>query len=497
MSTSSTSSGDITVSGGTQVASDALTAAHDRLATVAAAFRDLADELRPVVALTGPTDAVRLAHVAAEGIQQAASDSKRLAAELLEAARSYNKAERDANSNLMDLSTYAGWAFGAFWPVAAALGALSLPQLIVTLVPAFVAGSVAAGSPGALFGDLGSGAARKANLLRDPRMVFLLRFAVSAADDAMLGAAGLPLPMAAKLDDRGTSLFGLRGGARVVVGAGRMFGLLDDSPVRVHRTDAGVVAPPSTFAALADRVPPSVAGAPQVRVERFGGTEGAKPTYIVYVGGTVDTSPKATNEPFDISSDLSSVAGLDTASVHAVQRAMHDAGIADGDTVIPVGYSQGGIVATQLATCGRYDVPTLVTFGSPTGGVDVTSSTVDVAVEHTDDLVPALGGFARGADDGGSDRILVTRQTYDGPVPTGSPIAAHSMVEYTITAQQMDASGDPRLAAALHALPTDEAGTAGLYRGDRVQQVPAPPQVPTPAPQSSPTPSPAPTKASR
>ena len=136
--------------------------------------------------------------------------------------------------------------------------------------------------------------------------------------------------------------------------------------------------------------------------------------------------------------------------------------------MIPVGYSQGGIVATDLARSGRFDVPALVTFGSPTGGVDIPSSTIDVAVEHTDDLVPALGGVPRAFDNGGGDRIVISRQTYSGELPSGSsPIAGHLMSEYRITARHMDASTDPRLGSALDALPRGSDGTASLYQGIR------------------------------
>jgi hypothetical protein len=465
----SSSFGDITVSGGTRVAADALRTAHTMLAAAGSTFGGLADALHPVLVAGGATDAARLAHVAAEGIHDAASRAKRLATEVLEAADGYEHAERDTDSRIMDLSTLAGWAFGRLIPWASILGALSLPELLAVAVPGFIVGSVVAGSPGAFLRDVVRVAGSKVNVLRDPRIVALLRFAVSAADDAMLGAAGLPLHTTAELDDRGTGWFGLRGGARVVVGAGHLLGLLDDSPVRVRRVDAGVAEPPATFADLAARIPPSTTDGPQVRVERYTDAGGAKPTYVVYVGGTVDTSPKATDEPFDITSDLAGVAQLDPASVRATEQAMHDAGIAAGDTVIPVGYSQGGIVATALATSGRYETPALVTFGSPTAGIDVAPGTVDVAVEHTDDLVPALGGIPRAGDEHGGDRILVTRQTFDGPVPPqGSPIAAHRMSEYSITAQQMDAAGDQRLTAALAALPTGNTGTAGLYRAQRI-----------------------------
>ena len=471
----------ITISGGsTEVVSDALLAANAVLGSLSVTLDELAHELRPALALgaalpPGTTlvsiavqDAARLTHVAATDIRAAASNSKRLARALLEAADQYDDADRNADARIADLSTVVGWAFGRLAPLAALAVMLALPQLLVTLGAAFNIGSIVAGSPQSFLKNLGHAAGSKASLLRDPRVVSAIRFAVSAADDGMLGAIGLPLPLAALADDRGTRAFGLRGGSSVVVGAGRAVGAFKEAPVMVQRTSSGPVAPPSGFADLASRIPPSRSDSSQVRVERYSGGDG-KPAYVVYVGGTVDTSPVAGREPFDITSDLVGVAGLDPASLRATEQAMREAGVRPGDTVIPVGYSQGGIVATSIATSGDYDIPALVTFGSPTAGVDVASSTVDVAVEHTDDLVPALGGIPLAGDRGGGDRIVVTRQTYSGEVPAGSsPIDAHLMSEYAVTAQKMDAAQDPRLAAALSTLPTGGSGHAELFRGDRV-----------------------------
>ena len=472
---------DITISGGsTEVTSDALLVARASLASLSGTLDELAYALRPALALGSDLppgtslvtiavqDAARLAQVAATGIRTAASQSKRLAEGLLEAAGQYDAADRNADARIADLSTVAGWTLGRLAPLAALAAMLALPELLATFAAALSIGSLVAGSPQTFLKNLGHAAGSKASLLRDPRVVSAIRFAVSAADDGMLGTAGLPLPFAALVDDRGTGAFGLRGGSSVIVGAGRTVGAFKETPVNVERTSSSTVAPPSGFADLAARIPPSRSDSPQVRVERYPG-DGDKQSYIVYVGGTIDTSPVAGGEPFDMTSDLGGVARLDPGSQRATELAMEQAGIRPGDTVIPVGYSQGGIVATSIATSGDYDIPALVTFGSPTAGVDVASTTIDVAVEHTDDLVPALGGIPRADDRGGGDRIVVTRQTFSGDVPPdSSPIDAHLMNEYAATAHKMDAAADPRLAAALSRLPTGGPGDAELFRGDRV-----------------------------
>jgi hypothetical protein len=476
---------DITITGGsTWVTSDDLVAARSTLASRSSDLDELERALHPAfvpfllvgdpVMISGPGaaaahDGARLSHEAAAGIRRAASGLRRLARDLDEAAANYDDADRSNDARIGDLSTVVGWALGRGAPLVALVGAVAASRLFTTLAAVIGVRAMVTGSPQRAVRDVGRMLASKASVLRDPRVVSFIRFAVSGADDAMLGTAGLPLPLTALADDRGAGVFGLRGATAVIVGAGRSVGLLHETPIRTERVSCGAAGPPAGFAEIVARIPPSSADSPQVRVERYADSNGSS-TFIVYVGGTVDTSPVSRDEPFDITSDLVGVARSDPASLRVTKQAMLDAGVRPGDTVIPVGYSQGGIIATDIAVSGDYEIPALVTFGSPTGGVDVPSSTVDVAVEHTDDLVPALGGIPLAADRNGGDRILVTRQTFQGDVPPdSSPIDAHLIREYEHTARQMDAAVDPRLAAALAALPSGSSGEARLYRGSRIR----------------------------
>lgn len=461
---------DLIISGGgsTQVAPDSFLSAERALAALSGRLTDLADELSPVLTLSSSPDAVRLAHKALGDLQDAATESAALSRDLATAAERYGAAERAANSYLIGVSEVGGWMIGRLAPVALAGVLPALPALLMLAAGGFASGSAVSGGSSTFLGQLGALASKNAGLLRDPRAVALVRQVVSSTDDAMLGAAGVPLPLARLADDRRTGAFGLHGAARAVTVGASMFGMLRETPVRVERTAVTPVEPPSTYSELAQRIPPASAAEPQVRVERYAGPDGSPDRYIVYVGGTVDTSPVASDEPFDVTGDLAGVAGLDAGSARATELALQQAGAQPGDTVIPVGYSQGGIVATGIATSGEYTVPALVTFGSPTGGIDVPSGTVDVAVEHTDDIIPALGGDPREFGDGGGDRILVRRQTYSGAVPLdSSPIAGHQFAEYQKTADEMDLSTDARLASALGALPAGVPGEAGLYRGIR------------------------------
>ena len=135
------------------------------------------------------------------------------------------------------------------------------------------------------------------------------------------------------------------------------------------------------------------------------------------------------------------------------------------------GHSQGGLVAARIAASGAFDTQSLVTFGAPSGQVPIPESVTQIAVEHAEDLVPALGGApVDGAD--GRDRLVVSRAVFDdAPPPPGEPGAAHHMSEYAKTAALIDGSTDPRLSGlgeTLAGIGTG-AGVAQAYRAERVR----------------------------
>ncbi|MEO8907553.1 MAG: hypothetical protein ABI310_05690, partial [Microbacteriaceae bacterium] len=407
---------------------------------------------------------------AQRAVQGARELSSELAGNLDRAAEAYGRVERAAAAAAETGGSLAAYALGASAPLIALLMAASLPGWVV----AFGGASLITGSPATTARGLSRWLAAHQGLLRNPAVVSFVRQAVSATDSAILGAVGVPYPVARALDDGATGLFGLRGAAATVVAfAGPV--ALNETPVTVSRvpTASTRASAPAGFRDLAERVPSSTPGGPQVRVERYD-VGAARPHWVVYVAGTVDTAFVPGSEPWDDTSNLNGVAGLSAGSVRATEQALQAAGAQPGDAVLPVGYSQGGIAATSLATSSQYSTPALVTFGSPTGGVGVPSGVTDVAVEHRDDLIPALGGNQRAA--GAESRILVERTSYDAPPPLDeSPLVAHSLDNYAVTAKQMDASSDPRLIGARNALAAFTGGNeaqVSLWRGDRV----APPQ---------------------
>jgi len=461
---------DITISGGgsTAVATDGMLEAGRRLTQLDAHLAALRDGLghAPPAPTAWRFDAATDLAIAHDAVEQARVLAERLARELHEAAERYGAAERRAADALESQGALFGYLAGMLAPMLIADLLAALPAISGFLLGA----SVVAGSPDAVVAAMRRLAMTHRGALRDPRVVEAVRQIVSAADDGILGAAHVPYPIARALDDGSTGLFGLHGAAGLIV-ALAPGAALSATPVRVTGSTVGGAPPPTGFADLAARIPPSTAGAPQVRIERYD-TDGGRPSWIVYVGGTVDTGFTPDGEPWDDTSNLRGVAQLDPASLRATRQAMAQAGIRPGDTVLPVGYSQGGIVATSLVASADVDAGGLVTFGSPTGGVSLPPGLCDVAVEHRDDIIPALGGDPVRADDGGLQRIVVRRTSYDGALPVDqSPIQAHLMSNYSETAGQMDASVDPRLQsmrARIAQLTAGSPAQVSLWRGERV-----------------------------
>jgi hypothetical protein len=477
----------ITVSGGgsTAIATDSILQSSRELAALADQAHEwrrnleAASSAAPVVTAAAPGAASAVVlhdpgrHVfsAMRAVSSVETRSTELCVKLRRAAQLYGWVERMAHNAMEQVSAALGWDVGVAGRLIGWLLLGALPELAI----AFGVASLITGSPRNILRGMGNGAGgwlrAHQGLLRNPAVVAFVRQAVSATDDGMLGFAGMPYPLARALDDRVTGLFGVHGAASTVIAlAGPR--ALKETPVTVRNVSSQAsVAPPTGFRDLATRIPSNAAGDPQVRIERYD-TGAGRPRWVVYAGGTIDQGFVPDGEPWDDTSNLRGVAEQNAASVRAAQDALRAAGAEPGDAVLPVGYSQGGIVATDLATRGDYAVQELVTFGSPTGQMDVPASVTDVAVEHRDDIIPALGGEPRSADQGGLNRILVQRTTYDTPPPIdGSPLEAHHIGVYTETAAQMDASTDPRLTGARHTLAEFTQGAPAevtMWRADRV-----------------------------
>jgi hypothetical protein len=328
-----------------------------------------------------------------------------------------------------------------------------------------------------------------ARLLTSPLAAAFVRVAVSSLDDVAIGALGLPLPVALGFGDDGVGALGVGTSAVGLLAVARPLGLLRETPVTVEpvgplgqsgragRMNPGVprgpapnvvsAAPPAGLADLAARIPTLSEDGGQVRIERYGGENAL--AWVVYIGGTAEWSPVTETEPWDLTSNLAAVAHREAGSYRAVVQAMHEAGVQPGEPVIEVGHSQGGLIAAQVAASGEFATVATLTFGAPSGQVPVVQGVDTVAVEHTDDIVPGMGGASADA----TDRLLVRREVYGAsPIPLDVALPAHSMTNYAETARLIDSSPEPRLRAfreQVVGVVGSAPGTGALWRGTRTE----------------------------
>ncbi|MET1051917.1 MAG: hypothetical protein ABWX65_04685 [Mycetocola sp.] len=403
-------------------------------------------------------------------LQDSADAAETLGGQVESAALSYAAVEQ-RGTDLTGLLTALGGLFAGTLIRNVLLGAV--PLVPTAVVAAFVAQHPEVRRLAALAGrPVIAALLENQDLLESPAFVSVVRALVSSADDIAMGVAGVDPPIAHLLGDEGAGVVGLSGmaGALLIL-AGR--NAYTATPLTLSHTASAPAAAPASLADAASRIPPSGNGRPQIRIERYpADTDTDQPSYAVYLAGTSEFSV-GSDEPFDLGSNLAGIAGDDAAAYRATLDAMDEAGIKPGDRVTLVGHSQGGIVAARVAASGVYDTEALVTFGSPTGQIPIPAAVAHLAVEHAEDITPALGGEPLDGS-AGRERIVVTRSVTD-PGSSGVPfVGPHAMTGYADTAALIDASDDPRLdrvKAAIDALgDTRTPGTSTLYRAERQRE---------------------------
>lgn len=325
--------------------------------------------------------------------------------------------------------------------VAYALG-FALPWLTLLLGPT-VAASAASGAlayamlPGDSRESLLRWLAEQNDVITSPQVVMLVRLGVMSADDFGGGLARVNPPLVSLLGDEGLGLLGLTTSAGLLATVASPFGALAETPVRVDRVSTRTVSKPATtFEERARRIPQ---GDTQIRIDRYHG-DGQPDRFEVYIGGTRDLSLVATREPWDMTSNVNALAMGEAGSYRAVEEAMRLAGIEADSPVQFIGHSQGGLVASALAGSGDYNSQGLYTVGGVVSQRLVPEGVPWLAIEHTDDLVPALGGNRTAPD-----AVLVRRQVFaQEVVPSDSLLPAHELARYRETAALLDHSADGR-----------------------------------------------------
>lgn len=419
-------------------------------------------------AADAPISALNAEHAmdeAAVAMRQAHEQCHQLSSALSRAADQYEGVEHGIGVLGQHLAAHLGYLLGR-----------AAPLLLWVLLPGALA--VAGGVTLALaalpsdkraefLGSMGSWFRENSAFLTDPRVTSAVRLSVMSADDVGAGVAGIPPQVAAALGDEGLGVFGLDTSALLLMGAGGSLGLLREAPVRVtagETTQGGN--PAQSVRARLERIP---TGPEQIRIDRIS-SPGTEDRFEVYIGGTETFAPVAGTEPFDLTSNIASVAGGNdgsaAASYRAVEEAMRLAGIDSTSHVELCGYSQGGLLAAQLAASGQYRVDSLLTVAAPAGQVEVPHTIPYLAIEHSDDLVPALGGFYSF-----SDPVVVSRRVFDEPPAADLPVMpAHRLPRYLDTATLIDESENVRLQQALQRMAHSGSGsvTSTVYFAERV-----------------------------
>ncbi|MFD3443474.1 hypothetical protein ACFDTO_02605 [Microbacteriaceae bacterium 4G12] len=386
-----------------------------------------------------------------------------------------------------------------------------LPGLVLTHGPAvalaLAVGAAAIATPEgrAAVGGAGDWLRDNPGVVNNALVASLTRTAVSSVDDFGLGAVLAPPAARHLLGEHGLDL-GLPVAGAVITGAAGAAGLLRESRVAVRRvpllgdgprgvaaartadtaaataTAGGVagaqaipaaVPAPRGFADLAARVPRTAPEGAQIRVEQYGdGSAGRR--FVVYVAGTADASPRSSADPWDVTSDIGTVTGADAGAVRATEQAMREAGVGPGDRVLLAGYSLGGIVAREVANRGTFPVAGVLTLGAPVGQIPVPDGVAAVSVEHSEDVLAALGGHGLAAEDGGN--AVVVRRSVAAELAEGGTtlFAAHGFDRYAETAALLDDSDEERIrdfrATLTSFLGDREQGTVSLWRADRVPE---------------------------
>ncbi|MEO6534078.1 MAG: hypothetical protein ABIO06_10955 [Pseudolysinimonas sp.] len=462
----------VTPAGTTAVATDAL---HAHLEQLAALGDELASEGRALAALRsdiawsaipGAPAAARRSEADLEAAWVSVNSARRLSARLVHALRvaitQYDDAETVALTRADRLAAVLGAESG---PMLRAL----LPGIALLGGLAFLASKLP--DPG---GGRASAVRRfflqHPGLITGPRFVESVRLFSQSLDETTSSFLGVPVPLAIALGASGVT--GVRTSARGLLAVGPFVGLFRETPVKVDKVStAEIISPPVGAAERLERVPEG----DQVRIEKYE-APGAPNRFVVYVGPTETFSPVADHEPWDLTSNVGGVGGLDIGSFRATELAMHDAGIGSGDQVQFVGFSQGGLIATMLAGSGEWNAAGLETFGAPAGNIELPEGLSGMAVRNTDDFIPLLAGPQLD-----HHLLQVERRAFaDGtPLPTYHAAPAHQRDAYMATATAVDQATSAAVrdqSAALNAFTADYASrpgsttTAMTYHGERLPQ---------------------------
>lgn len=200
-----------------------------------------------------------------------------------------------------------------------------------------------------------------------------------------------------------------------------------------------------------------------VTIERYVSEGGRQ--FVVYVPGTqsaglgtvISAGVGKLNNPLDLRSNLNAMAGPRlAASEGALRQALRSAGAGEqpGDRVLFVGHSQGALISANIASEKQsYQVSGLISVAGPIGHLKL-DGVPTLAIEHSDDPVPALSG-AR-------NPLNLDFVTVRAPSGESELVAAHSISNYQALTKEIDASQNQALRDMVDRIgtPTTSEGTS-------------------------------------
>jgi len=422
------------------VASDALLAQLDSLGRLAEHLRLCAGSLIGVVETLEPQSSIayavppaalearRVSRAAATALLAAQNRADLLSSAVMEALKEYSDVERLATGLSHRIDEAVAWEVGA------QVRLFALPAGFWAVTGLLAASAITHRSPALLATGLQNYLKQHGRILTSPATVAIVREMASDADGFGSGFLLVPPPIAAALES--THITGVPSSSNAVVEAGRALGLFEPTGEVVKKTSSVELGTPPN--SLVDRaksfpVPETDPNGEQIRIDRY--VEAGKPDrFDVYIAGTVTFDPKTGTQPFDLTSDLNGVGNRPSASYDAVVQAMHEAGVTPSSPVVLNGYSQGGLLAAQVAASGQFDVHGVVTFGAPSAQVAIPASVPVLTVRNAEDLVPATSGY-----DTNAHAVIVERPVFaSSPVPSEWAVPAHRLSYYQQTAAVVD-----------------------------------------------------------
>ncbi|MEY4743246.1 MAG: hypothetical protein RIR34_585 [Actinomycetota bacterium] len=178
-----------------------------------------------------------------------------------------------------------------------------------------------------------------------------------------------------------------------------------------------------------------------LRIEQIGGAGGVGSVgaggarqFVVYLPGMTSEPHISSRQPFNLTSGIYALAGVGASDAElATNAAMRLAGIGtkQGDKVTFVGYSEGAIVAANIAKSGKYKVSGLVSIGGQIGNVDIPKGVSVLSIENTNDLLAKLD-FKQNPNN---------KNWLSVELDGSSPLQAHDIKVYAEQAKHIDAGG--------------------------------------------------------